>query len=276
MKRLRIGYKGHFWLIAIGFSGVLINCTVRPKLPAQKYQQAAFPFETLKKGDTTLVKINNILLCPVRVSFADEALQPVSDSVTVPAKTDTVLYFFLPDKPLNPNISFGDVEKTIHPNAVSLPFPKGKSYKITQGYNGSFSHYEITSRFAIDFNLQINDTICSADDGYVVGVVKDYKYGGKTREWSPFSNYITLYHPHSGLFTQYVHLVHQGAFVKVGDTVRRGQAIGKSGVTGFSGGPHLHFSVLKPLAGGRLESVPIEFENGLKGGNLANGDRVFR
>lgn len=274
MKRLRIGYRSYYWLVAIAF-GLLMNCTVRPKLPVEKYQQAAFPpFSTSKKGDTTIVKVNNILLCPVRVSFADDDLQYASDSLTVPAKTDTVLYFLLPDKRLNLNVSFGDIAKTIHPNAMSLPFPKGKSYQVTQGYNGSFSHNEINSRFAIDFNLQINDTICSADDGYVVGVVKDYKYGGNTREWRPFGNFITLYHPHSGLFTQYSHLVHQGAFVNVGDTVRRGQPVGKSGVTGFTDGPHLHFNVLKPLAGGQLESVPAEFENGLKGGNLAKGDIV--
>lgn len=81
----------------------------------------------------------------------------------------------------------------------------------------------------------------------------------------------TTYYPHSRLYTQYVH---QGAFVKVGDSVRRGQPIGKSGFTGYTDAPHLHFNVLKPLAGGQFESVPVEFENGLKGENLKKGDII--
>lgn len=214
--------------------------------------------------------------CPLRVGFADEQLHYVSDSVTIPAKTDTTVIFLLPARPMNPNISIGDAKEMIHPNPMVLPFPKGRFYKIMQGYNGSFSHNETANRFAIDFDLQVNDTICSADDGYVVGVVKDYRYDGKTREWRPFSNFITIYHPHSRLYTQYVHLVQHGAFVKVGDSVRRGQPVGLSGATGYTDTPHLHFNVLRPLAGGQFESVPAEFENGLKVENLKKGDRVFR
>jgi murein DD-endopeptidase MepM/ murein hydrolase activator NlpD len=32
--------------------------------------------------------------------------------------------------------------------------------------------------------------------------------------------------------------------VKVGDTVEKGQALGRSGMTGLAGGDHLHFSML--------------------------------
>lgn len=253
-----------------------LTCTVKPKLPTQKFSQASFPFEITKRNDSTFVKVNNTLFCPVRVGFADQQLHYVSDSVTVPALTDTTLFFLLPDKPLSPNISIGNPEEIIHPSRMIWPFPKGRSYRVMQGYNGSFSHNKTTSRFAIDFDLQVNDTICSADDGYVVGVVKDYRYGGKTREWEPFSNFITIYHSHSGLYTQYAHLVYQGALVKTGDAVRRGQPIGLSGVTGFTDSPHLHFNVLKPLAGGQFESVPAGFENGLKGEDLKKGDIITR
>lgn len=276
MRRLRTGYKKPAGLWWIG-SLLIINCTVRPQLPEHRFSQASFPFEISKRNDTTFVKVNNTLFCPLRIGFADEQLSYISDSVTVPALTDTTLFFLLPDKPLNPNISMGDVKKGVDTNpTMALPFPRGRSYKIIQGYNGTFSHHEISSRYAIDFNLQINDTICSADNGYIVGVIKDYRYGGKTREWKPYSNFITVYHPHSGLYTQYVHLVHQGAFVKTGDSVRRGQPIGLSGATGYSDGPHLHFNVLKPLAGGQFESVPVEFENGLKGKELKKGDIAGR
>ena len=43
--------------------------------------------------------------------------------------------------------------------------------------------------------------------------------------------------------------------VKVGDTVTRGQTIGRSGMTGLAGGDHLHFTM---LVGGRMVN-PVEW-----------------
>ena len=45
-----------------------------------------------------------------------------------------------------------------------------------------------------------------------------------------------------GLMTQYSHLSEYG--VKVGDTVKTGQIIGRTGTSGLAGGDHLHFGVL--------------------------------
>jgi murein DD-endopeptidase MepM/ murein hydrolase activator NlpD len=47
--------------------------------------------------------------------------------------------------------------------------------------------------------------------------------------------------------------------VKPGDRVRAGQYIADSGNTGFSSGPHLHFSVQRN-AGLKIESLPVEFK----------------
>jgi murein DD-endopeptidase MepM/ murein hydrolase activator NlpD len=38
--------------------------------------------------------------------------------------------------------------------------------------------------------------------------------------------------------------------VKVGDAVKRGQAIGRSGQTGLAAGDHVHFSIL-------LDGIPV-------------------
>ena len=43
--------------------------------------------------------------------------------------------------------------------------------------------------------------------------------------------------------------------VKVGDTVTRGQIVGRSGMTGLAGGDHLHFTM---LVGGRMVN-PVEW-----------------
>jgi hypothetical protein len=44
--------------------------------------------------------------------------------------------------------------------------------------------------------------------------------------------------------------------------VEAGQRLGRSGNTGYTGGPHLHFAVQRRTAAGRLVSVPIRFGAG--------------
>ena len=127
----------------------------------------------------------------------------------------------------------------------------------------------------MDFDLKTNDTICSATDGFIVGVVDKYKDSGKGSEWKPYANYLTIYEPNSGVFTQYVHLVENGSLVKIGDKVYRGQKIALSGNTGQSTEEHLHFSCLIPVnSKDGLKSIPIEFIGGIKGINLKKGDEL--
>lgn len=109
----------------------------------------------------------------------------------------------------------------------------------------------------------------------MVGVVKEHQYGGKDKKWRDYANFITIYHPHSGLFTQYAHLAHKGSFVTVGDSVTRGQAIGLSGKTGWTSIPHLHFNVLVPADSPEgLHSVEISFLEGYDGARLRTNDVV--
>lgn len=59
-----------------------------------------------------------------------------------------------------------------------------------------------------------------------------------------FGNGVVIQHP-DGSYTAYAHLLAGSVTVKPGDTVTQGQIIGKSGSSGLSTGPHLHFSLLK-------------------------------
>jgi murein DD-endopeptidase MepM/ murein hydrolase activator NlpD len=68
------------------------------------------------------------------------------------------------------------------------------------------------------------------------GVVSETGYN------SSFGNYIILSH-HAGWMSLYGHL--QSVSVKDGQRVALGQRIAYSGNTGYSTGPHLHFSVFK-------------------------------
>jgi len=51
-----------------------------------------------------------------------------------------------------------------------------------------------------------------------------------------------------------------GVMVEAGDSVRQGQPIGRSGDTGMSGGPHLHFDVAS-CEYHHCVTLPVSFRN---------------
>jgi murein DD-endopeptidase MepM/ murein hydrolase activator NlpD len=137
----------------------------------------------------------------------------------------------------------------------SLPFLKGKRYKVLQGQNTSFTHNTPTSKYAIDFKMNIGDTICAIREGIVVAIKQNSDKGGRSKKYFDYANYVMLYHP-DGLFSQYVHLKKEGVLVKLGDTVKKHQPIAYSGNTGMSTEPHLHFGVFKSNTKGFI-SIPF-------------------
>ncbi|MFY9242827.1 MAG: M23 family metallopeptidase [Polaribacter sp.] len=137
----------------------------------------------------------------------------------------------------------------------SLPFLKGKRFKVLQGQNSKFTHKGDFSRYAIDFKMRIGETICSIRDGIVVSVKEDSNKGGRSEKYKSDGNYIVIAHK-DDTFSQYVHLKKDGVIVEKGDSVLKGQKIGYSGNTGQSTEPHLHFAVYKPTKNG-LISIPI-------------------
>lgn len=258
----------------------LIGCK---SLPKTEYFQAQTATTVNVVNDTIRFKLSNPLKCPMRyfITSTDSAfnlkikryhqivLPPLKDSlVNIPA--DSTL-----TKTIVINTMLGNPRQEPLQSKLSLPFAKGKYYRIIQAYDGAYSHSETYSKYAIDFGLKVGETVCAADDGVVVGVIKDYKYGGADKKWAGYANYITLYHPASGIYTQYVHLKHNGALVKVGDEVKRGQPIGFSGKTGWTDVAHLHFNVLIAVPRG-LISVPVKFTGGIEGLALKPGDEVIR
>lgn len=136
-----------------------------------------------------------------------------------------------------------------------LPFEPGKKYCVLQGYFGPFSHKE---RAALDFKMKKGTKICAARDGVVIRVVQENTRGGWSRKNRPYANLIIIQHA-DGSRSGYWHLQHNGSFVNVGDTVKKGQVIGLSGKTGYSATPHLHFMVWSS-GGGRWQQVPTRFE----------------
>lgn len=120
-----------------------------------------------------------------------------------------------------------------------LPFKKGKSVYIIQGYNGKFSHQNQKS---LDFDLKEGDEILAARGGTVVQLVQNNNQHCTTKDCAKYNNYITIMH-NDGTYASYLHIMQNGAAVKLGERVEKSQLIAYSGNTGWSVGPHLHFMV---------------------------------
>lgn len=124
------------------------------------------------------------------------------------------------------------VVSPIKAGSYYLPFPKGKSYRISQSPGGSTSHNSGGSRFAIDFAMPTGSTVTASR----AGTVRDAK-------WTSGGGGMGVLVDHGGnLCTFYAHLSRFD--VKVGQKVATGQRIALSGATGNATGPHLHFSLV--------------------------------
>ena len=138
-----------------------------------------------------------------------------------------------------------------------LPYKIGTKHVVSQGYNGEATH-KGPSQYAIDFVMDIGTPLCAARGGVVVQTKSDSNKGGYSEKFAKHANHIVIEH-NDGTLATYGHLKRKGVGVNIGQRVVRGQVIGYSGNTGYSGGPHLHFSVFKPSDATTTKSMPIKF-----------------
>jgi|GEM_PF-1247375 len=101
---------------------------------------------------------------------------------------------------------------------------------------------------AIDIGTPSGTALRAANSGTVIAV--SYQYAG--------GYYIAIDHG-GGFSTRYFHLSAQ--YVKVGQTVARGELIGRTGSSGAAvTGPHLHFELHGPRADGSIGPVnPLDY-----------------
>jgi murein DD-endopeptidase MepM/ murein hydrolase activator NlpD len=154
----------------------------------------------------------------------------------------------------------------------SLPYAPGTMHRITQGYNGKFSH-QGSNKYAIDWQMPEGTAVCAARGGLVVKVKDDSDRGGPNIKFDPFNNYVLIRHD-DGTLGHYCHLKKGGVAVHPGQVVKTGDLIALSGSTGFSSGPHLHFCVFMARDGRERESIPVKFR--VAGGEamtLVEGDK---
>ncbi len=108
-------------------------------------------------------------------------------------------------------------------NEIVSGFGKRKS-----PISGKDKHHD-----GVDFRADVGTEVVATGDGYVIEAGQSLKGGGLT---------VAINHGH-GYVSRYSCL--KETMVRVGQAVKRGQVIAKSGNSGVSKGPHLHYSVYK-------------------------------
>nr|WP_312989274.1 peptidoglycan DD-metalloendopeptidase family protein [Comamonas koreensis] len=114
-----------------------------------------------------------------------------------------------------------------------LRYPTQRNYRVSSPFNPRRLHpvtKQIAPHHGVDFAMPTGTPILSVADG-VITRVGNHPYAGK---------YIEI--QHAGKFkTRYLHLSH--VQVRQGEHVERAQRVARSGNSGRSTGPHLHFEL---------------------------------
>lgn len=140
--------------------------------------------------------------------------------------------------------------------ATYLPWQAGVTFRVMQGNHGSYSHNTVYTRYGWDFNLPKGTLVISAAAGRVARAANGYNGG--------WGNTITVCYG-DGTCSRYGHL--SSLAVSVGQSVGQAQFLGRSGNSGNSSGPHLHYQLEAPNG----HSLPSRFA---EAGVPREGNRV--
>jgi murein DD-endopeptidase MepM/ murein hydrolase activator NlpD len=214
-------------------------------------------------GETLLVR--NDLFAPVEVELKLEQLQNVSGAPDKPIR------WVLPPRsqirlatlarrdasqPLRyvPRLRYALGDPRLVPLHYQYPLPwRGGPFRLTQGANGKYSHFTPKGRYALDIAMPEGTPIVAARAGMVVKTENQQSGRGTNAS----GNYVRILHD-DGTMGVYLHLMQGSVTAREGQRVEVGAPIGRSGNTGNSTGPHLHFVVQRNV-GLALESIPFDF-----------------
>ncbi len=222
-----------------------------------------------KTKGTDSLYVRNDLYAPVEVELRLSGVKNVvgvADQVirrTVPARSNERLIALSPQIPnkamaYRPSLRsiVGDPQRSSALSSLGYRYPLpwvGGPFRISQGPNGQYSHFGAKSRYAIDIAMPEGTQIIAARSGTVIKTENAQSGRGA----NPSGNFVRILHD-DGTMGVYLHLKQGSVSVREGQRVVVGTPLGRSGSTGNSTGPHLHFVVQRNV-GLALESIPYEF-----------------
>ncbi|EWC43209.1 peptidoglycan DD-metalloendopeptidase family protein [Pseudomonas stutzeri] len=214
-------------------------------------------------GETLLVR--NDLFAPVDIELS---LENVENAVgapnepirwVLPPRSQIRLATLAPrdaSRPLRytPRLRHALGDPRLLPKPYKYPLPwRGGPFRLTQGANGQYSHFTPKGRYAVDIAMPEGTPIVAARGGMVVKVENEQSGRGR----NPAGNFVRIMHD-DGTMGVYLHLMKGSVAVREGQRIETGMRIARSGNTGNSTGPHLHFVVQRNV-GLAIESIPFDF-----------------
>ena len=141
-------------------------------------------------------------------------------------KQETPLVTTVKKEPVTEIITVGTKERPPTVGSGKYIWPLSGGYTLTSNFGGRWG----TTHEGIDLGVSVGTTVMAADGGTVT-------YSG----YSGAYGYLVIIDHQNGMETRYAH--NSELLVSVGDKVYQGQSIAKSGNTGRSTGPHVHFEI---------------------------------
>lgn len=249
-----------------------------PASSAGSVEETSFGMDKIASGTVCRVIATNKSVAPVTVTakIAGGAHQYQSDrkwplrEVVAPNSTQEIARVFSKENrepcqiEMTYTYSIGDAFTAPDRHyKYRLPFKKGTVAHVVQEPNGVLTtHRDALNRYAVDFGVPQGTPVLAARGGIVIEIRDAFKEGRIDRELAEKANLVSILHS-DGTFAQYVHLAPHSVLVRPGEWVEAGQVLGKSGRTGYAGGPHLHIDLRWARIGAdglvRQESLPFHF-----------------
>lgn len=233
--------------------------------PRAEAPDARVRLDTVRHAGGHTLRVHNELFAPVEVELRLEDVANASGAPDrplrwiLPPRSQIRLLTLAPRDPAQPlrytprlSHALGDPRLLPRPYRYPLPW-QGGPFRQSQGANGLYSHFTPKGRHAVDIAMPEGTPILAAREGVVVGTLNSQAGAAPY----PGGNYVRILHD-DGTMGVYLHLQQGSVQVAPGQRVRAGAPIARSGNTGRSTGPHLHFVVQRNV-GLAVESIPFQF-----------------